>query len=344
MKLMVQKEVSKLTQILDQHNENIDLTLSYSKLSDFDRNGAISLIRKSDKNNDGLKLGSLVDDLLFNNKEYFKNTYYIYDGEKPSATLGSLCDIILKNYDKLPSVENIFEIIKINNFWTRTKDLDKLKQCFDIPEFWNYLNSKYNSKGKVVVTSSEYRTAQELVSILKTHPYSKEILNNNFENIYQAIFEIEYKKFTIRGIIDIISIDHKNKIVYLTDLKTGKEESLQFFNSFVKWRYYYQAAIYSLAFDDICKSLNLKDYTLAPFQFLYISKSDKIPLIYKTTEKWIKAANNGFTLNGIYHKGINELLDEIYWCWKNKEYEIPKIIVENKGVVELNDKYIFVNE
>lgn len=344
MKLKVQKEVTKnILNILD-NEEEIDLTLSYSKISDFDRNGAISLIRKNFIENNGIKLGSIVDDLLFNTKDYINKTYYTFDGEKPSATLGLLCDIILKNYDYIPNKKEILDIIKLNKFWNSTKNEELLIGQFDKDEFWNYIQCKIESKDKILITTSEYHTALELVSILKEHDYSKQILNNNYENIYQLKFELEYKKFKIRGIIDITTIDHENKIIYLTDLKTGKNSAIEFQESFIKWRYYIQSAIYSLAFNEICKHFNLKDYTLAPFQFLYISKSDKIPLLYKVTDKWNKASFEGFKLDGIYYKGVNELLDEIHWCWKNKEYTIPKFIAENNGVVNLNDNFIIVNE
>jgi hypothetical protein len=335
---------NQLTKILDNNNENIDLTLSYSKLSDFDRNGAISLVRQSVVDNDGVKMGSLVDDLLFNDNDYFKDNYYIFDGEKPTATLGILCDIILKNYTEVPNVEEVLKIIEYNKFWNNIKKQDLLISYFNKEEFWNYLKSKFESKNKVLITTSEYNTAIELITVLKEHSYSKHILTNNFENIYQLKFEIEYKKFKIRGIIDITSIDHENKIIYLTDLKTGKNKSVDFFESFIKWRYYFQAAIYTLAFDEICKHFNLKDYKLAPFQFLYISKSDKIPLVYKTTKNWISAAFKGFTFNSNIYKGIDEIIDEIYWCWKNKQYETPKYIIENNGNIEINDKLLIINE
>ena len=189
MKLMEKRNVTnQLTKILDNNNENIDLTLSYSKLSDFDRNGAISLIRQSVVDNDGVKMGSLVDDLLFNDNDYFKDNYYIFDGEKPTATLGILCDIILKNYTEVPNVEKVLKIIEYNKFWNNIKKQDLLISYFNKDEFWNYLKSKFESKNKVLITTSEYNTAIELITVLKEHSYSKNILVNNLENIYQLKF------------------------------------------------------------------------------------------------------------------------------------------------------------
>lgn len=340
---MVVQKTNKLSQLLN-NEEQIDLTLSYSKISDFDRNGAVSLVRQTVVDNDGVKFGSLVDDILFNDQEYFKENYYIFDGEKPSATLGNLCDIILKNYTELPNIQQVKQIIQHNEFWSNIKDPNKLEANFNKTEFWNYLTCKFDTVNKTVITTKEYHEAMDIVSILKEHAYSKSVLFNDHDNYHQFRIEFEYNKFTIRGIIDILTIDHVNKMVYITDLKTGKNPAIEFEDSFIKWRYYFQGAIYSLAFDSICNKLKLEGYTLAPFQFLYISKSDRIPFLYKMTDKWISAAINGFNIKQYKFKGLNELIDEIYWCWKNKEYAIPKYIIENNGVVNIKDNFIEVNE
>lgn len=334
--------ITKLSEILDSE-ETIDLSMSYSKLSDFDRNGAISLIRRTSAEGVGLKLGSLVDDLLFLDKTSFDEKYYLFDGEKPTATLGILCDIILANYMEIPSKEDIVKISETNNFWTNIKKPDLYLAKFDIPEFWEYLKVMFEINNRIIVTTQELNNASELVHILKTHEYSKHILDNEFDNYNQVKFEYSYKGFNVRGIIDILSIDHKNKKVIMTDLKTGKNPAIEFEESFVKWRYYFQAALYSYAFDEICKALELKDYTLEPFQFLYISKSDKTPLLFKTTDKWLKASFNGFRISKYIYRGIDELFDEVYWCWKHKEYNTPRRIVEANGVVELKDNFIDVD-
>lgn len=336
-----------LNQLLEDSNRT-DLTLSYSKLSDFDRNGATSLVRKTVVEGAAVKHGSLVDDLLVDNmtgSAICDRKYYKFDGEKPSATLGLLCDVILKNYIEMPTnLNDVVDIIKLNKFWGNIKDELTLIKKFDNPEFWDYLVAMYEVGDKILITTEEYMDAIEIVGILKSHKYSKDIIINEFENIYQYKFEIEFKGFLMRGILDLISIDHKNKIVYFTDLKTGKDPAIEFENSFMKWRYYFQGAIYTLASEQILRELGIRDYKLEKFQFLYISKSDKTPLIYKMTDKWISAAMNGFHINRYVYKGINELIDEIRWCWDNKEYLVPKYIVDNNGVVDIKDNFIELNE
>ena len=72
--------------------------------------------------------------------------------------------------------------------------------------------------------------------------------------------------------------------------------------------------------------------------------ADKTPLIFKMTDLWLKAAFEGFRIGKYRFRGIEELVDEIYWCWKNKEYVIPKRVAEANGVVELKDNFIIVDE
>ena len=212
---MQMKEES-LNQLLES-NEIKDLTLSYSKLSDFDRNGAMSLIRRNSAEGAAVKHGSLVDDLLVDNmtgSNLCEEKYYKFDGEKPLATLGTLCDVILANYITVPTnLDDIVDIIKLNKFWGNIKDENTLIKKFDNSEFWNYIDAMYEVGDRILITTEEYIDAMEMVSILKSHKYSKNVIINDYENIYQHKFEMPYKGFLMRGILDLISIDHKNKIV-----------------------------------------------------------------------------------------------------------------------------------
>jgi len=338
---------SKLTDILD-NDETIDLSLSYSRISDFDRNGPKALLQKIHSENEGMKHGSVVDILLTDkicNTDVFNYEYVVYDENKPTATLGNLCDIILNNYLEVPSKDVVFEIISKNNFWSRTKNIDLLTQEFDKPEFWDYLKIKFETKDKKVVTKEEYDKALNSVEILLNHPYTKDIFNNNLENYYQFKINFEYKGFIFKGLLDKLTIDHKNKIVFMEDIKTGVPKSLDFMESFLKYRYYLQECVYTKAFEYICKELNLNNYTLAPFKFIYISRSESFPLIYEVSKKWHNAAISGFKLAGKYkYRGLDELLDNIYYHWKNKEFELPKEVLENKGSLILKDDFIEVNE
>lgn len=344
-----QKKGSKLEKLLNDEEE-IDLKLSYSRISDFDRNGPKALVKRSDPDGDGLKFGSLTDILLLDKitgSNYFKQKYYLYDGNKPGATLGILCDIILDSYDKLPDKETILKIIKNNNFWSRTKDDVKLVAEFDKEEFWEYLTTKFNVKDRIVVAYSDYEDAISCVNLLINHKHTYKLFNHNIEgvkNYYQFPFEFKYKGFILRGVIDKLTIDDKNKIVYIEDIKTGSSKAIEFTKSFLKYRYDFQEAVYMLAFDDICNKLNLKNYNLAPFKFIFIGRHEKIPHVFEISTKWHNAALKGFkTKSGYSYKGLDENLELIYYHWKHKLYEYSKEVYENNGNLILNDDFIEVN-
>ena len=316
------KEKSNLNQILN-NNEEIDLTLSYSRLSDFDRNGPQALIRKSDVENKGIKHGSIVNDLLvekLTGEPLFSNRYYIYAENKPTAMLGQLCDIILNNYDKIPSLHDVLKIVKNNAFWNNITKEETLIAKFNTNEFWEYLKIQFKIKDKLVITFNEHLSAKNTVNTLLSHEYSKDIFYNDFENYHELPFEIEYKGFKFKGILDIFQIDHKNKKVYMIDLKTGSGKSETFLKSFV-------------------------DYTLENFKFLFIGKSENIPIIFEFTEKWNQAAIKGFkTKSGYFYTGIDENLEKVYYHWKHNKYDFSKDVYEQNGCLILDDNFIEINE
>ena len=343
------KEITKenrLEQLLD-NEEFIDLKLSYSRISDFDRNGAKALIRPSNPEGDGLRFGSYVDDLLVDkvtNNDLCKNLYVVYDDNKPTATLGVLCDIIIDNYDTIPDKNTVLKIVRHNGFWSNIKLEEKLISNFDKDEFWNYIKIKFETKDKIVVTQKESQDAEECVDLLLNHKHTHHLFNNDFENHYQYKFEYYYKGFHLRGIIDKMSIDHYNNIIYLEDIKTGSSRADEFTKSFIKYCYYFQEAVYVKAFDSICEQLGLVGYTLAPFKFIFIGRGEKVPHVFEISDKWHNAAINGFTTKAGYkYKGLDENLDLIYYHWKNKLYDFSQEVYENNGSLILNDDFIEVN-
>lgn len=320
-----------------------ELALSYSRLSDFDRNGPKALNKRSTVKREGVRIGSLVDDLLLN-KSNFNKIYYLYDGVKPTATLGKLCDIVLENYKKPPSKNVILKIIKKNNLWKKYKE-EKLLEAFDIPLFWDYVKNSFKAKNKILVTSPDLQLSESLVNILKTHEYSKDIISNGLTHYNQFKFSMEYKGFILRGIIDKVVIDHTLKTVRLIDLKTGQGPASKFIKSFMDWRYYLQEAVYMKAFKTLCATLGLKGYKLLPFQFLYISRYEQVPLLFTVSTKWHNAAINGFTTNSGYkYKGLHELLDEIQWHMDNKIFNVSKYVHESNGSVLLDDNFIILKK
>lgn len=341
-KVQPMRKENKFQNLLQDNEEVVDLILSYSRISSFDREGGKVLQVRKITSNDGMKNGKLVDTLLFD-RESFKELYHISEFEKPTSSLGDLCDIIYNNYESIPDKEKVLEIIKLNNLWSNIVNPDLLlKKLSD--EFWGYLKQCYECNNKTLITLNEKLLAEDIVSIIKTHEYTKDLLyNEELEYIYQHEFITNIDKFRVRGIIDIISIDHKNKKIYFKDLKTGSKNSSEFIKSYIDYRYYLQGGVYQLAYKDVIKQLKLEEYKLQPFEFIYISLKEKIPISFIMTDKWYQAALFGFKISNHKFRGLYELLDEIYFHWKHNLYQLTKEMYENNGRIELKDDFITLN-
>lgn len=314
------------------------LKLSYSKLSEFDRKGARALIDRVDNKSLALTKGSLVNDLLFDvdiTKDYVIKMY-----EDPTATTLKLANIIISNYSEVPSESEILELVKINEFWKNTSSDESKIKNFNKPEFWEYLDVNMIHQGKMFITPDRLSEAEEIVSVLKTHPHSRNIFRQN-TIVPEFSFKIEYNDVILRGIIDIVHVDHDLRTIRFIDLKTGGGTQEEFGQSFVKWRYYLQEAVYMIAADTVKKELGLEDYELLNFQFLYIGLKEKLPVIFDVDDTWHTSALNGFTTkSGYEYKGLNQLIEECKYHHKFKVYDIPYELCISQGISTLKSNTI----
>jgi hypothetical protein len=318
----------------------LDRSLSYSRVTAFAKNGPYALINVTTDHSYAMSLGSLTDDFLNENVDV-ESKYYIYDGSKPTATLGKLCNLVIENFRETPSKKEVFDIVKKNGYWSNVKNEKILYQKFDIPEFWDYINVIINENDKEIITSDMYLDAEDMSHLIKTHPHTSWLFNSSYKRVYQYYFEITIKNVAFKGAIDYIAIDKKNKTVEIVDFKTGSDPAISFSNTFISYRYFIQEAIYTKAFRHICKKFNLKGFKLKPFKFVYISRSEKIPVIYTVTKKWHRAALKGFTTRtGYTYKGLYDIIDDIKWHYNNRVFDMPRYIAESEGNLNLNDDLI----
>lgn len=351
-----------LDELLSAPNDKIaNLRLSFSRISSFIQNGPKVLLKRKKISNDGIKMGKLIDLLLFERIK-FKDEYYVGTFTKPTSMLGILADIILEKFEAKDIlkyiivddnqyeinesfIQSVLDISIHSELWKSTKDIVKRVDKFHNIPFWQYLLFSSESNGKEIITHDELDMAEQVVSVLKTHPHTKEIFADNIGNYYQFEAEFEYNGFNFLSILDMVQVDHKNKTIQARDLKTGAPDESQFLSSVLKYYYYLQAKLYQIAAKEIMKILKIEDYTLLPFEFVYISRFEKVPTVYSISEKWEKAAVEGFTTDrGIRYPGLDETLDTIKWHWDKKVFNGSKVSVEANGQINLNDKFIKISE
>lgn len=319
-----------------------DLRLSFSRVSEFDRLGPRTLIDRKKVEAEYLDFGNLVDDMLqpdFN----INNNYYVFDGQKPTAMLGDLCEFIINSESviNIDNEEDILEVIKKLGLWKTVKDHSKLLAKFT-EEAKAYVRAMTTKGDRTLVTTLLVQEAEEWVSVLKTHEHTKDFFKKDL--IHQERIEFRIGNFNFLSLLDYIDIDHENKTIQCIDLKSGSKSVSEFLSNFIKFRYYLQEAVYKSALHYYAKVNKLEGYKVLPFKFLYCGRYQKIPYFLEVSDKWNVAARYGFkTQSGYSYKGLYELLDDIEWHWRNEIFNMSKEEFESQGNLLIKDDFIELN-
>ena len=118
--------------------------------------------------------------------------------------------------------------------------------------------------------------------------------------------------------LDKVIIDHKNQTIQPIDLKTTSSPTDFFKSSYIKYKYYYQAGLYShaLIYKQIKKKW-CKGYKILDFLFIVGNGVDK-PLVYLVPESQIQATFSlGGSIGFTQVRPIIDLLDDLLWYREN---------------------------
>ena len=207
-----------------------------------------------------------------------------------------------------------------------------------------YFQECLDSIGKYVVDQSMLEKAKSTVEMVIQDENVNWLFNGqkDLDNLGKTVIEFEYLGMECKCEIDDLSIDHLNKKIIITEIKTSYDIQDLFEYTYLKRRYDLAAGFYYLAVNqEFRENQGLRDYQIE-FQFLAVdtSKERLRPLIYKLSEIDIDNSINGFTLKtGSYYKGLVELINEIKWCNETQIWNISKNAYENNGILNLEINY-----
>ena len=297
------------------------------------------------RSSSALSFGTLVDTMV-TNKDNLDNIFYSKDIQSPTASLLILANALLQEniieeleYDKLTSDDNLLKKAKSLNLWSKMSDdviLSKIKNDL----FFTYIKESINARGKIILDEETRKSIEYCANTLLTHNITKDLFieQENIEVIKQAILIYNYKEQQCKAKLDLIRVDHKNKIIYPYDIKTGSDFPSNFNNAFYYWKYYIQVISYMLSIYYIISTIEeFKDYTVADFQFIYISKKlPETPVIYTVENKLLNYFYDGWTTrSGDKIKGFNELFDDCVYYMTNDIYTTERKIIENKSALKI---------
>lgn len=294
---MNRKSLKDISWNVSEETYRADPAYSYSTLAKFHREGFENLTHLFDKTSSpSLTFGSMVDTLLTDGEEAFNARFF--SAEFPD-TPPSIIEIVKALFNDKRESENslsgidditILNYINSFNYQPRWKDATRVNDV--VTKGSAYYDMLLLADGKEVVTSKEKQDAYDCVEILRTDPktrwyFQKDNPFDGIERLYQLKFKGEYDSILLRGMMDLVLVDHKNKIIYPCDLKTSYKPEYKFFKSFVEWDYFIQSNLYAeLIRQNIAKDEYFKDFKIADYRFIVICNRTRNPLVWEWTHTW----------------------------------------------------------
>ena len=328
--------------MLDYNNLNMseteyrnDPAVSYSLLKDLDTIGPSVLVMDSiKKESQAFDFGNLVDDLLTDSKD-IENKYFMGEITKPTGQQLELADEVINTFFSSIQMSKhaILEIADRMKLFGSTKNIEKRIAQFDNEVFWSYLEVMDANRGKIVLDRVSYNNALELVGTFKTHPFTKDIFKeDDREKVYQLKLFAEIYGVNTKGMLDLVTINFKDKTIQPIDIKTGENWPGSFPFNFIRNKYYLQGGLYSrLLF------INYPDFKILPFIFIYgSSKMTSYPLLWRMSHKWEYAAWEGVENK---FKGLTQLYDDYKWYQNNLIFDMKREYYQANGLLEIPFTY-----
>lgn len=315
--------------------------------------------KRKNLNSTSIVIGDIVDFYLLDCKgdedefdQRWDEKFAVSTVEKGSGQVFFLTDIL---YDLTEEDTNLEGEIK-SSFETRFSQAFKMAQAagkykggkeekalIDFNEnAKTYFSELTENSGKTVVSPSLVDKSKYIAKFLMEDEYTKNLFKENLREEMYSKFPIEWK---YRGIeckseVDLIRINHTLHRIYLFDLKTTYDNE-NFEYSYIKHGYYIQAGFYYLAVKEWAKENGMEAYTIVPMEFIVAdtSSNSRRPIRYQTSQKDLEASIKGFTLKGIYYKGVDEIITEILWAEETNSWNCSKEVFDNDGILKLKLGY-----
>lgn len=323
--------------------------------------------KRKRKQNTSMEIGDLADFYILEcrgEEEVFQNrfdeNFALLEGSKGSGQVFVLADKLFditqeslnENNEATTSFQTRFEaaVAAIQGGKEpkyKGKTVDKILEDFET-NGKEYFQTRLDNINKTVVDISLVEKAKAVSNNILKDEFTARVFEESTSHLEKLTkFPIEWiyitkagKKIVCKSEVDILQIDHDVKAIYIKDLKTTYDnESFEY--SYIKNNYYLQGAFYYLAVKYWAEQEGLKDYAIVPMEFIVgdTSANNRRPIVYPTTMIDVSTGLHGFSLRGIYYRGIHELIEEISWCEDNDIWNCSKQVFDNKGVIPLNIKY-----
>jgi len=206
-------------------------------------------------------IGSGVDTILSMGNNEFDNQYHIVsDDTKPGDKSLSLIKYLFDTHTEqmspqaindfsmsVISNDDIIAACKVNEFQSRYKDPALLKAVY---KYEDYFNELCISHGKQIITFEDKNQIDRIVDSFETskwaHLFDDSLANvTNIDLYFQLPIYGKISNVKVKGLLDLVIVDHSKKLISIIDFKTTGEPVIKFKYSAKSYRYDFQAAWYT---------------------------------------------------------------------------------------------------
>lgn len=334
------KSLKDISWQVDEPTYREDPAYSYSTISKFQKEGFEHLDTLFDRvDTPSLLFGSMVDTLVTDSEEEYNNKYFaavfpeVNNDFKPlvQTIKEEKGDVITSLYQL--SNETIVEYLDrfgiYQNNWKIQTKADKVREACEA-----YYKLLFLSEGKTLVTSEMNDDAHACFKALKESEATKWYFQSDnpfdgIERLYQLKWKGEYEGISLRCMMDLAIIDHKNKIIIPCDLKTSSHLEYDFYKSYVQWNYQIQNNLYSyLLKQNIEKDEYFKDFKILPYRFIVVNRKELNPKVWEVNGpmQWSEV---DFTIGEIEFRNWRNIVKELHYYMTHSQ-KSPIGIKENE--------------
>ena len=309
---------------------------SHSLIARYAREGFSSIATLHDKftPNAAMEFGSLFDSIMTRGKQTLED-YYVMDISVPEAERKALDYISTCTTTPWASLDTqyIYDRCQECGYQPNWGKDAKYKHLNPYAEYYNIKKS-----GKKIVSQKDWDDAMEMMRAFRDNEYLCTIFGTKSTQEIEYLYQLQFcenvvlasgKQVKVKCMPDLLVVNHKDKTVQPVDLKTSGEPGWNFKDQFVRMRYDLEAAVYSdIIHLVLSRAEGYQDYTVLPYLFTDISRSDKIPVTY-VYDQLDESQRNGFAFSKdgktYQYKSWMTLLDEIL-DYEEMEAKVPAYI------------------
>jgi hypothetical protein len=239
------------------------------------------LKQREDTTDKAMAEGKLIHCMLLN-PENFEDEFvvlpYSFPSENPKRVMERLHSHIAETYPEikdsretiLPYLGNVqnalLDILKDENLHQTLKTDQQRFDRMLTEKNMEYLDFLLKRKDRTVVDKDMVVFAERVRETFKNSETMRDLMGmNNLEwmsvhNETELVMFSEDYQFGIRGIIDNLVVDHKQKVIRVNDLKKSSKPLALFPETVEYYKYWLQAAIYKMIVDNVKQTTYGVDY------------------------------------------------------------------------------------